>query len=490
MKTLLQYRTHGPRIAWVLPLFLLLGCSPKDAGADEHGHAEEAGHSDADGDEHGEDEHGHEEGGHDDHEGEGGHIELTETQFKSAGIEVTEARPGQVSEVLLLPGTVAPNADAVLHVTPRVSGQVRSVSKHLGEPAKKGELLLTLDSVELGIAVADYLRDKERVAAAEETLTREAALFESRLESLTAILEGAIVIQERIFKREEDLQRKAVSTMRPLLEADKAFQLAKLDKDRQLTELKAERDRRMLELEVDLRTKRIDLTAAGNQLKTLGLGEDALAGLTEDSPLLGGEYKVLSPGDGIIVNRHASKGEFVDAGAKLYIIENLSNVWFVASAFEEQLSSVRTGQTARISLNAFSGTTLNGVVSFLDYHVDPTSRSVGVRITLDNAQLEGWSEELPLRPGMFGRVELETASRKAAIVLPEAALVHDDAGNYVFVQVEPFAFERRDVETIEVAGDMIEVTSGLKSGEMVATTGTFLLKSAERQSELGGGHSH
>lgn len=457
-----------------LLLCLLLGCS--SGGEDDHsghGHEGEGEHSD--------------EGGH---EGEEGHVELTEQQFRSAGIEVAPVVPGRVSEALTLPGTVAPNADAVLHVTPRVSGQVRSVSKHLGEEVRPGEVLCVIDSVELGDAVADYMRDRELVRAAEETLARERELYVERLTALSTVLDGAVEIQERIYKREEELQKKAVSTVRPLLEADKAFQLSKLERDKQLTELRAERDSRLLELEVDLRTKRIDLAAAANQLRTLGLGSEEVEALDESSPLLSGEYRVHATGPGIVVNRHVSTGEFVEAGAKLYIIENLASVWFVASAFEEQLQSVRSGQPAYVALDAFPGTTLSGAVSFLDYHVDPTSRSVGVRITLDNEQLESWPEELPLRPGMFGRAELETTARQAALVLPEAALVHDDDGDYVFVQVEPLGFERRSVAVNPVAGDMVEVTSGLVAGEMVAVSGTFLLKSAERQGELGGGHSH
>jgi cobalt-zinc-cadmium efflux system membrane fusion protein len=452
-----------------LLLALLPGCST-DHGADD-GHAED--------DVHGED-----------HAGEEESIELTEQQFRSAAIEVAEVRGGRISEVLTLPGTVAPNADAVLHVTPRVSGQVRTVLKHLGEPVQTGELLCVIDSVELGDAVAGYLRDKELTGAAEETLARARELYSARLEALMKVMDGGIQIQERIHDREKELQEKAVTTVRPLLEADKALQLARLEKDKQLTELEAERDSRLLELEVDLRVKRIDLAAAANQLRTLGMGSEELAALGEESPLLSGEYRVHASGSGVVVSRHASSGEFVEAGAKLFIIENLSSVWFVASAFEEQLQLVRSGQSAFVSLDAFSGTTLDGIVSFLDYHVDPTSRSVGVRITLDNAQLESWPEEFPLRPGMFGRVRLETTSRMAELVLPEQALVHDDAGDYVFVQVEPLAFERRDVSVKHVAKDLVEVTSGLKAGEKVAVSGTFFLKSVERQGELGGGHSH
>lgn len=419
-----------------------------------------------------------------------GHIELTETQFESAGIQVTVAQPGRVSEELTLPGTVAPNANAVLHVTPRVPGQVRSVAKQLGDVVQAGEVMCVIDSVQLGDAVADYLRNRERVDAAMETRKREEEWFTGRLSALKTVLDGAVAIQENIYDREDELRKKAVSTIRPLMEAERAFKVAKLERDKQLTELKAERDARLLALDFDLRTKRIDLNAAANQLRILGLRTEDFEGLDDTSPLLSGVYEVRSTGDGVVVSRHVSIGEFVDAGAKLYIIEDLSNVWFVASAFEEQLQMVRSGQAARITLDAFPGTTLIGAVSFLDYHVDPTSRSVGVRITLDNTQLESWPEELPLRPGMFGRAMLETTARQAELIIPETALVHDDSGDYVFVQVEPFAFTRRDVRATLVAGGMVEITAGLKAGEAVAVTGTFLLKSAERQSELGGGHSH
>lgn len=472
MKTRHEPRRRPSFAVGILSLALLTACP---SGHDDH-----AGHD-----------HGPEsnpDDGHEDHEE--GHVELTESQFRSAGIEVTAAGPGDVTETLTLPGTVAPNADAVLHVTPRVSGQVRSVFKQLGESVVAGEPLCIIDSVQLGDAVADYLRDREMVRAAEETLARGRQLYQRRLDSLASVLDGAIVVQDRIHERERDLHEKAVSTVRPLLEAEKSLQLARLDKEKQLTELGAEREARLLTFEVDLRSKRIDENAARNRLRALGIGTEDLEGLTDESSLLAGEYRVDAPGSGVVVSRHVFTGEFVETGSKLYIIENLSNVWFVASAFEEQLKLVRTGQTAQVSLDAFSGTILNGTVSFLDYHVDPTSRSVGVRITLDNGQLDGWSEEFPLRPGMFGRVQLETASRRAAVALPERALVHEDAGDYVFVQVEPLAFERRDVTVKHVAGGMVEITSGLEVGEMVAVSGTFLLKSAERQSELGGGHSH
>jgi len=483
MRTIQQISLRTILSLGVLPLALLIGCAPDHAEDDGHNHGADAGSQHAeDGGAGPDDEHGgeHEEG----------HVELTEQQFKSAGIEVTKVKGGEVFEVLTLYGNISRNADTVLHVTPRVSGQVRSVVKHLGDNVDTGELMCVIDSVELGDAVSDYLSDRALVEAASETLERVGELYALRLEALVRVSDGAIAVQQRIYDREDALQKKAVSTVRPLLEAEKALQLAKLDKEQKLTELKAERDTRLLELDLVLRTRRIDFAAATNKLRALGLGSDSFEGLNDESPLVSGEYKVLSTGAGVVVTRHVSTGEFVEAGSELFVVENLTSIWFVASAFEEQLRSVGVGQSVNVAVDAFPETRLKGTVSFVGYSVDPTSRSVGVRITLDNERVESWDEELPLRPGMFGRVELETATRQAAIVLPEQALVHEDAGDYVFVQVEPFAFERRDVEVNHVAGDMVEVTSGLEPGEKVAISGTFLLKSAERQAELGGGHSH
>ncbi len=475
--------SHSERTATlrITPLVLLLAlapaCSRQGAAAaatqEEHGHSEGKGHDE-----------------HDEHDEHDDKVEISPEQMAEAGIEVALAAPARVSETLRLPGTVSPNADTVLHVTPRVAGRLRTVEGHLGDRVHAGDLLCTLESVELGEAVADYLRDSERVDAAEETLLQERRLFEERLATLEEVLTGATVVQKGIYEREKELQAKAISTIRPLLEADKAYQLAALDKTRQLTDLRARRDARLLELEVELRTRKIDLAAAANRLVTLGVAPDRLVDEEERAALVSGEYRLHATGEGIITSRHASIGEFVEAGAQIYTIENLSDVWFIASVFEGQLAAVRSGQSARIVLDAFPDVPLTGEVHFIDYSVDPISRSLGLRITLPNPSLEVWPEEFPIRPGMFGQAEIETAGHQAAVVIPEIAIVHEDEGDFVFVEVEPTIFERRPVEARPVAGNQVEITSGLEAGESVAVRGTFLLKSAQRKGELGGEHSH
>lgn len=441
-------------------------------------------HADHEGDSHAGEE------GHDPHEGESESVDLTQAQVEAAGIRVQPAAPGEIARHLTLPAVVAADADAVTHVNPKAPGIVRSIHARLGEEIEEGQLLCVIDSVDLGSAVASFVRARALVSAAETTLERERELFRGRMATAEQVLDGAIEVNRKIHAREVELQEKAVSTIRPLLEAEKALQSSELDKERQLTELRAERDARLLALEVELTERRIGRDAASNALLALGLAPDLLEKLQPDSPLLAGTYEIRATRGGIVAARHITSGEFVDSATKLFTLEDLSRVWIVASAFEEQVQSVRTGQTGRVRLDAFREQTFEGHVTLVGYEVDPESRALGVRLELENPALPEWPEGFPLRPGMFGSVDLAIETTEVRIALPESAIVHEDEGDFVFVRTAPGAFERRRVELGSPTGDLVEIREGIEPGDEVAVAGTFHLKSALRKGELGEGHSH
>ncbi len=467
----------------ILAFLVLLGSACGDASEPDQGPHEKgvASHADDDddapGDEAGE-EHG-EEG-----------VQLTETQVKAAGIVLQRAGPGTVDRHITLPAVVKENGDTLTHVNPKAPGIVRSVEKHLGDVVQRGELLCVIDSGDLGKAVSDFIRGTALVEAAQTTLARESALFAQRLQTAEIALQGAIEINEHIRDREQQLSEKAVSTIRPLLEAEKALQLSTLEKDRVLIELGAERDARLLLLEVTLAEREIEHDAARNTLLALGLEAAALVDLTAESPLVAGTYEVRASRDGIIVGRHITTGEFVDAATKLYTLTDLSQVWILASAFESQVSSVRTGQPGRIHLDAFPDLIFEGEVTLVGFQLNRESRALPVRLVLDNLPLAQWPEEFPLRPGMFGSVDLIVESRDVPIVLPESAVVHDSDGEAVFVHMGAGQFERRPVDIGPPAGAIVEILAGVKPGEEVAVSGTFQLKSALGKGELGEGHDH
>jgi cobalt-zinc-cadmium efflux system membrane fusion protein len=243
-------------------------------------------------------------------------------------------------------------------------------------------------------------------------------------------------------------------------------------------------------LEVDLRERRIVAESARNRLLALGIEAALLDELPADSPLLAGTYEIHAQRGGIVAGRHISAGEYVNAQTRLYTLEDLSRVWIVASAFEQQVRSVRTGQDARVRLDAFPGSVFDVQVTLVGYEVDRQSRALGVRVELDNPQLAEWPEPYPIRPGMFGRVDLVVERTEARVVLPESAIVHGDEGDFVFVRIASGTFERRPVEVGAVSGELVEVREGVEPGEEVAVTGTFQLKSVLHKGELGEVHAH
>ena len=477
---MMTHRKHVLREALRALLLCSLVVTPPACSGGEQGDHEADSHA-------GEEGHDEHEG---EHEGEGESVELTSAQMQAAGIRVQAAAPGEIARHLTLPAVVAADADTVTHVNPKAPGIVRSIQAHLGQQIEEEQLLCVLDSVELGSAVAAFVRARALVTAAETTLERERELFQGRLATAEQVLDGAIEVNRKIHAREVELQEKAVSTIRPLLEAEKALQSAELDKERQLTELRAERDARLLALEVELTERHIGRDAAANALLALGVAPDLLEKLQPGSPLLAGTYEIRAPRGGIVAARHITSGEFVDSETKLFTLEDLSRVWIVASAFEEQMQSVRTGQTGRVRLDAFPGQAFEGQVTLVGYEVDPESRALGVRLELENPALPEWPEGYPLRPGMFGSVDLVIARTEARILVPESAIVHEDEGDFVFVRTAPGTFERRHVELGPPSGDVVEVREGVEPGDEVAVAGTFHLKSALRKGELGEGHSH
>ncbi len=472
-------KSNGPFVAGALVALVALVGACSDGGHAPHG----AGEMD---DAHDEDAHGDDEHGDDEHDV----VELTAAQAEAAGLRVATAAPGELLRLLMLPAVVAADADGVTHINPKAPGIVRSIHAQLGQDVAAGELLCLIDSVDLGNSVAAFVRARAMVEAAETTLRREGELYQGRLEAAERVLDGAVEVSRKIYEREEELQAQAVSTIRPLLEAERTLRAAELEKERELTDLRAERDARLLALEVELTERRILEDSARNALGALGVAPERLAELEPGSPLLSGAYEIRAARGGIVAGRHITTGEYVDSQTKLFTLEDLSRVWIVASAFEEQLQSVRTGQEARVHLDAFPGRVFEGVVTLVGHEVDPRSRALGVRVELENPTLAGWPEPYPLRPGMFGSVDLVVARERARVVLPEDAIVHEDDGDYVFVRVAPGRFERRAVELGPPSGEAVEVLAGVEPGDDVAVAGTFHLKSALREGELGGGHSH
>ena len=176
---------------------------------------------------------------------------------------------------------------------------------------------------------------------------------------------------------------------------------------------------------------------------------------------------LYSPVSGTITGRNVSHGERIESATSLLDIADLERVWVLADVFESELPFVREGQPATISLSYLPGRTYVGHVSLVSPLVDPSTRTVKVRVELDN-------RDLALRPGMFADVQLP-ADLGARLSVPKDAVMRTGTRNIVFVSPSEGAFEPREVELGLELPDRWEIEKGLADGDAVLAEANFFV---------------
>ncbi len=185
---------------------------------------------------------------------------------------------------------------------------------------------------------------------------------------------------------------------------------------------------------------------------------------------------VHSPFDGIVMKLNVSEGEYVTPRSELYRLADLSKVWVQVDVYEYELSRVRVGDKAQITLKSMPGRIFEGTVSYIYPYAEARTRTIKVRLELDNP-------ELALKPDMFADVTLNTGLQKDAVVVPDAAIVRSGERDQVFIVREPGKFEPREVTLGQSSEGWVQVLDGVKAGEEVVASALFLIDSESKLRE-------
>ena len=153
----------------------------------------------------------------------------------------------------------------------------------------------------------------------------------------------------------------------------------------------------------------------------------------------------------------------------LYDVADLSVVWVLADIYEMDLSTVAMGQPVDFSLDYLPGKNFQGVVSYIYPEVSETTRTVKVRVELNNPGFE-------LKPGMFGEVRIKKTFHHK-LVVPLSAVLSTGVKNIVFIKSGEGHFEQREVQGGIKNGEFYEILGGLNEGDEVVYEGNFLLDS-------------
>jgi cobalt-zinc-cadmium efflux system membrane fusion protein len=199
----------------------------------------------------------------------------------------------------------------------------------------------------------------------------------------------------------------------------------------------------------------------------------------------GARFVISSPVAGTVIDRTAVLGRMADAEHPLFIVGDLARLWLVVHAFERDALRMRVDTTARVTFPALPGQHFTGKVTLIGSRVDPTSRTVDVRVEVENTSGV-------LRPGMSASAHVPIGdSNETVVAVPVEAVQRQTQGWCVFIPKEgqQGVFEIRAVGRGRDLGGEVEILSGLRAGERVVVDGAFLLK-AEADKARGGGEEH
>ena len=354
----------------------------------------------------------------------------TPAAVQSSAVETEIVSPQSIAGVIPATGKILVPENGVAMIGPVNQGRIVRLYAGQGTRVRKGQRLADLESADIDQAEADYLK-----ALAD---------YENALRSSAA----EVKLAQQSYDRNKQLYEQKITAGKNLQSAEHDLEVAKAAGENSVNGTKAA------------------LTAARRKLLILGLNDATIDALTKKTDLAA-TFSLNSPIDGIVVERNATVGASVGTDANLFKIIDLSRVWIDADVFEKDLPRVRTGQEVKLKVTAFPDSTFSGRVILINSVVDPETRTVKVRTEVANPDGR-------LKPDMFANVQIVTDLNRAAISIPQSAVLNDEGKTIVFV-ADGNGYQKRQVQAGIQNNDRVEIVDGLKAGDKVVVKGNYLL---------------
>lgn len=225
---------------------------------------------------------------------------------------------------------------------------------------------------------------------------------------------------------------------------------------------------------------RQDAVAGQAALRSAQTEVDRLRDLLEDDLRVPAEPKpgdetadqvpILAPANGYVLEKNVTLGKAIDTMDDTFVIGDLSQVWMLASVRQDRLEALKIGQPVHVMVAGVASGRFEGTITNLGQGLDPQTRTMQVRITLNNLGNQ-------LRPEMLATADIPVGPSRASVTVPSDAIQQVDAQDVVFVRTAPDRFAVRPVQTAETRDGETPILQGLKGGEPVVVRGSFVLKS-------------
>jgi cobalt-zinc-cadmium efflux system membrane fusion protein len=408
------------------------------------------------------------------------------------GVDVTPAREGsrEMAIVLRLPGLDDEHrVGAVTVYRDQAAAQSAPVPEAPAAESisflKEQQWALEFGTAVVGVApVRESVRVPAVVAARPGGAADVVVPIDGRLAGVAELLPGAAVRAGQELARVQpppSTPAELPQIRQAQAEATTALQLATRDRERadRLVSAGAAPQKRLDEARAAEEQAQARVTGAEARLAQYQSARTAGAGTADD-----GLFVLRSPVSGVIAERTATSGANVSAGTVLFRVVDARQVQVAGQVREADLARARQAKAAELEVPGHDARVPVGRLTSLGRVLDPATRTVPIAFALDNGTLG-----LAVGQAVFLHLLLDEAV--AQPVVPTSALVDDAGRPIVFVQREGEAFERRPVTLGARAGNVVQVTSGVKAGERVVTTGAYLVRLASLSTQVPShGHVH
>ncbi|MFO0900973.1 MAG: efflux RND transporter periplasmic adaptor subunit [Pirellulales bacterium] len=361
--------------------------------------------------------------------------------LEKAGVGTTVVAKRPMVEEIQATGEVDYDATRRAQLSSRVAGTVWRIEKQVGEPIRKGDVLVIVESADVGQMKADFLQavvNRELKAMVYERLqSAGSALPEVQRRTARAEFREANI---RLFNAQQTLVNHGL----PI----------------RLEDVQGLSDEEM-----------------AKKMQFLGLPDSIVAGL-DPVKTTANLIPLVAPFDGVVIGRDVALGELVSPEGLHFEIADVRKMWIRLGVRKEDANSLAIGQPVSF-VPANSDEPIESRIAWISTEVDEMTRTLQVRAEVDNDPLtaDAGIENYVLRANTFGLGRICIRESKEAVVVPSDAVQWSLDGAVVFVQTGPHAFESRRVETGVAADGFTEVLSGLSGGEVIAARGSHVLKS-------------
>ncbi len=223
------------------------------------------------------------------------------------------------------------------------------------------------------------------------------------------------------------------------------------------------------------RTAAASLGAARDKLAILGKSQGEINRL-ENVGEVSGIHDITTlhaPISGVIASRDVAAGQYVSQGGDkpVMTITDPSRVWLVAQVAESDAENVRVGDPVEVTTPAVPGRVFHATIDLVGAALDPQTHRLPVRASIPNP-------DKALKPQMFASFAIKHLNAGEAIRVPAAAVIHEGDTARVWIMRPDGLLVARDVKTGDSANGLVTITSGLKPGEKIVTSGALFVNEA------------